>query len=108
MTDRDVERTVELARRSAPAQTAGRSQQWRWAVLSRVDRKQRPYRAAVLLAAGGLAAIAAVGWRVLGAPPVADGSERTMPAPVTPLPEPGVERLHDESGSSAKGHRPSS
>ena len=99
MTDRDVERTVELARRAAPAQTAGRSQQWRWAVLSRVDRKQRPSRAAVLLAAGGLAAIAAVGWRVLGvgAPPVADGSERTRPAPVTPLPEPGVEQLHDGS-----------
>ena len=95
MTDRDVERTVELARRAAPAQTAGRSQQWRWAVLSRVDRKQRPSRAAVLLAAGGLAAIAAVGWKVLGQAPVADGSERTMPAPVTPLPEPGVEQLRD-------------
>ena len=54
MTDRDVERTVELARRAAPAQTAGRSQQWRWAVLSRVDRKQRPSRAAVLLTAGAL------------------------------------------------------
>ena len=108
MTDRDVERTVELARRAAPAQTAGRSQQWRWAVLSRVDRKQRPSRAAVLLAAGGLAAIAAVGWKVLGQAPVADGSERTMPAPVTPLPEPGVEQLHDGSRTSAKDHRPSS
>jgi hypothetical protein len=97
MTDRDVERTIELARRAAPAQTAGRNQQWRWAVLSRLDRKRRPSPALVLLAAGGLAAIVAVGWRQLGAPTVADGSERTAPASVTPLPEPGVERLDDGS-----------
>jgi hypothetical protein len=101
MTEPEIEQTIELARRASPAQTAGRDQQWRWMVSSRLDRKRNLPRAAVLLAAGGVAAVAVVGWRYLGTPSVSDGSRRPEPASVPPrpdrAPEPRIEQLADGS-----------
>lgn len=103
MTEQDIERTVEMARRAAPAQTAGRSQQWRWVVLSRLDRKRSPPRVTPIVAAAGLAAAIAVvvGWRYLDAPSVSDGSRATTPASdtrrPTPRPEARVQQLADGS-----------
>jgi transmembrane sensor len=65
---RDLERTLEAARRAAPALTPSRTQTWRWAVSSRVDgRGQRriPALAAACAAAVILAGVVA-GWRALG------------------------------------------
>jgi transmembrane sensor len=100
MTEPPVDPTVELARDAMPARTAGRSQQWRWAILSRVDRKGQVPRAAII-AAAGVAAIAVAGWRFLGAPSIADEAGHARPAPVTPpassRPAPRVRQLADGS-----------
>jgi transmembrane sensor len=66
MTDADLERTLEAARRAAPAVTPSRSQKWRWAVLSRLDGR-RPSRAPAILAVAcaAIAVVAIAGWRSL-------------------------------------------
>jgi transmembrane sensor len=67
----DLARTLEAARRAAPAVTASRSQKWHWAVLSRLD--GRPRRRSPALAAAFVAAavLAIVGWRALAPGPYA-------------------------------------
>jgi len=66
---RDLERTLEAARRAAPALTPGRTQTWRWAVSSRLDGRRRsrmPALAACAAAAVLAGALVNVGWRALG------------------------------------------
>src|SRR4051812_36718880 len=71
---RNFERTLEAARRSAPALTPSRTQTWRWAVSSRVDR-HRQRRIPALGPCVVVAVLAIVGWRALrsGADLVASG-----------------------------------
>ena len=63
---RDLERTLEAARRSAPALTPGRTQTWRWAVSSRLDGHRRSRIPALAAACAAAAVLAIVGWRALG------------------------------------------
>jgi transmembrane sensor len=63
----DLERTLEAARRAAPALTASRTQTWRWAVSSRLDGRRRTWTPTLAAAACAAAAVLAiVGWRQLG------------------------------------------
>src|SRR5688572_25263296 len=67
MTDAELERTLEAARRAAPAVTASRSQTWRWAVLSRLDGRRRGRTPAIVaLTCATAAVVAIVGWQALG------------------------------------------
>jgi transmembrane sensor len=62
----DLERTLEAARRAAPALTPSRTQAWRWAVSARLDGRRRS-RVPTLVAACAVAAVLAiVGWRARG------------------------------------------
>src|SRR5262245_59094116 len=98
MTEEDVERKLELVRRAGPSLTAGRSQRWRWAALSRLERKSRLPRTVVLAAAGVVAVVAAVGVRHVGAPSVSDASGQPRPAaPTAQPPDPRVRSLADGS-----------
>src|SRR4051812_40027570 len=63
---RNFERTLEAARRAAPALTPGRTQTWRWAVSSRLDGRRRSRTPALVAACAGAAVIAIAGWRALG------------------------------------------
>jgi transmembrane sensor len=73
---RDLERTLEAARRAGPALTASRIQTWRWAVSSRLDGRRRSRNPALLAAGAAAAVIAIVGWRQW-----APGSDVVAPAP---------------------------
>jgi hypothetical protein len=70
----DLQRTLEAARRAAPAITASRSQTWRWAVLSRLDGRRRRRSPALVAAFAAAAVFALVVWRALapGPYPVAE------------------------------------
>src|SRR5688572_29787510 len=78
----DLERTLEAARRAAPALTAGRTQKWRWAVSSRVDGRRRSSTPALAAACAAAAVLAIVGWRALrsGADVIASAPPRVQSA----------------------------
>src|SRR5262245_49395608 len=61
----ELGRTLEAARRAAPALTPRRTQQWRWAVLSRVDGRGRRPTPAIAVACAAAVILAIVGWRQL-------------------------------------------
>jgi transmembrane sensor len=63
---RDLERTLEAARRSAPALTPSRTQTWRWAVSSRLDGRRRGRIPALAAACAAAGVVAIIGWRALG------------------------------------------
>jgi len=73
-------RTLEAARRAAPALTPGRSQQWQWAVLSRLDGRRRGRTPALAVACAAAVVLAIVGWRQLGAPPRGQIASQPRPA----------------------------
>src|SRR5262245_1867633 len=78
-----LDRTLEAARRAAPALSPSRSQKWHWAVLSRLDGRQGR-RVPTLVAACAVVSVAAlVGWRTLGPRPalVASAPPRSETAP---------------------------
>jgi len=81
----DLARTLEAARRDAPALTPSRTQTWRWAVSSRLDGRRRR-RMPALVAACAVAAVLAlamVGWRTLGTGSDIDraASQPALPSP---------------------------
>src|SRR5262245_54793477 len=64
----ELGRTLEAARRAAPALTPGRTQQWRWAVLSRLDGRRRSRAPAFAIACAAAVLLVIVGWRQLRPP----------------------------------------
>jgi transmembrane sensor len=62
----ELGRTLEAARRAAPAVTPSRSQKWRWAVLSRLDGRQRSRTPTLAVVCAAAVVLAIVGWRGLG------------------------------------------
>ncbi len=64
--ENELEPMLTAARRAAPALTPSRGQQWRWAVLSRVDGRRRSRRPAFAIACAAAVLLVIVGWRQLG------------------------------------------
>ena len=85
--------TLESARRAAPAITPSRSQKWRWAVLSRLDGRQRSRTPALAVAFAAAVVLAIVGWRELRPRPDLVAS----PPPPRPASESGGQILADGS-----------
>jgi hypothetical protein len=90
--DGDLEPMLAAARRAAPALTPGRSQKWRWALLSRLDGRRRSRVPAVAAACVAAAALAVIGWRQLG--PGSDPIASTTPQPAS---DTGLQILADGS-----------
>ncbi len=93
MTESDLERRLDSARRAGPGWNAGRQQQVKWALMSRLDQPRR--RSPFFVLAIGCAAtamIGVVGWRTLAS----RGTEVTRRTGSTGLPAPlaasGTER----------------
>ncbi|HEY5447533.1 MAG TPA: FecR domain-containing protein [Polyangia bacterium] len=100
-------RTLEAARRAAPALTPGRGQQWRWAVLSHVDGRRRSRRPALAIACAAAVLLAIVGWRQLGPgtphDPIAASAAMPQPRPASDPGDPGTQVLADGSRITSDG-----